>query len=166
MTAGTEDLVEAGSERPEFLSRPNLASYTQARVDHGKGAEKIVRMAEIETASTRAQKAKRAEERRLRRLGSSTTRRRRGKLWKGTPRQNPRSDAGNSTTATWTRSAHGEMGTTKRDAGSSRARQQELTPGRQATLGEGSSASGIRAGSFGRQRKQGGDERGSLGQTP
>jgi hypothetical protein len=79
-----EDLVEVGSERLEFLSRPNLASYTQARVDHDKGTEKIARTARTETASTRTQKAERAEELQRRRLGSSTTRRRRGELWKGT----------------------------------------------------------------------------------
>jgi hypothetical protein len=43
--------------------RPNSASCAQARVDHDKGAEKIARTAGTETASTRAQKAERAEER-------------------------------------------------------------------------------------------------------
>jgi hypothetical protein len=36
-----------------FLSRPNLVSCAQARVDHDKGAEKIARTSGTETTSTR-----------------------------------------------------------------------------------------------------------------
>ena len=47
--------------------RSNSASCAQARDDHGKGAEKIVRTAGTETTSTRAQKIERVEDRELRR---------------------------------------------------------------------------------------------------
>jgi hypothetical protein len=68
-----------------FLSRPNLVSCAQARVDHSKGAEKIARTSGTETTSTHAQKQSAQRSFDGGGLGAPRRGDAGGELWKGTP---------------------------------------------------------------------------------